>query len=214
MNKNVFFLDFETTGLNPYHDEIIEVAIKKKDENIIYKDLVKPNKTRIIPWKVKEITGITEKDVFSEKSIYSMNACENIFNFLKGNYNGEGYIYLIAHNGILFDFVLLKTLMKTYAYNLNKKIFDIEIFSIYPKIKFIDTLDVSRRMMVGLNSYSQKYLCNLFKLEQKNAHRAFGDVEDLNYIYNRVVKYGINLFNLDKDLMNNIDKLYDFIYKL
>ena len=27
--NNTFLIDFETTGLNPYHDEIIEFAIKK-----------------------------------------------------------------------------------------------------------------------------------------------------------------------------------------
>ena len=27
--ENTFFIDFETTGLNPFHDEIIEFAIKK-----------------------------------------------------------------------------------------------------------------------------------------------------------------------------------------
>ena len=30
---NTFVLDFETTGLNPYHHEIIEVAIKKYKED-------------------------------------------------------------------------------------------------------------------------------------------------------------------------------------
>ena len=33
---NTFILDFETTGLNPYHNEIIEVAIKKYKEDNIY----------------------------------------------------------------------------------------------------------------------------------------------------------------------------------
>ena len=27
--KNHYFLDFETTGLNQYHDEVIEIGIKK-----------------------------------------------------------------------------------------------------------------------------------------------------------------------------------------
>ena len=117
---NTFFIDFETTGLNPYHDEIIEYAIKQYNSDNSISNLVKPNKTRMLPPKITEITGITTKDIFGENttSIYNINACENMFNFLKGNYNGTGYIYLIAHNGILFDFVLLKELMLFNYYDL------------------------------------------------------------------------------------------------
>ena len=101
---DVFFIDFETTGLNPYHDEIIEFAIKQKDTENFISNVVRPNKTKVIPLKITEITNITNDMVFSNLSITSMNACELIFTFLKENYSGEGFIYLIAHNGIPFDF--------------------------------------------------------------------------------------------------------------
>ena len=137
---NVFFIDFETTGLNPYHDEIIEFAIKQKDTENFVSNVVRPNKTKVIPPKITEITNITNDMVFSNLSVNSMNACELIFTFLKENYSGEGFIYLIAHNGIPFDFVILRTLMKTYANGNDIK--NIDLFDIYPIIKFIDSLDV------------------------------------------------------------------------
>ena len=40
--ENTFVLDFETTGLNPYHDEIIEIAIKPYGKKEIYTKLTKP----------------------------------------------------------------------------------------------------------------------------------------------------------------------------
>ena len=208
---NVFFIDFETTGLNPYHDEIIEFAIKQKDTENFVSNVVRPNKTKVIPPKITEITNITNDMVFSNLSINSMNACELIFTFLKENYSGEGFIYLIAHNGIPFDFVILKTLMKTYADGNDIK--NIDLFDIYPIIKFIDSLDVSRKLVKNLNSYSQRNLCRVFNVVQENAHRAYGDVEDLNKVYNAVIKYGTNFFNLDIDL-NNIKVLYDYIYSV
>ena len=210
---NVFFIDFETTGLNPYHDEIIEFALKQKDTENFVSNVVRPNRTKVIPPKITEITNITNDMVFSNLSINSMNACELIFTFLKENYSGEGFIYLIAHNGIPFDFVILKTLMKTYANNIHKDIKNIDLFDIYPIIKFIDSLDVSRKLVKNLDSYSQRNLCRVFNIVQENAHRAYGDVEDLNKVYNAVIKYGINFYNLDIDL-NNTTVLYNYIYSV
>ena len=40
---NVFFIDFETTGLNPYHDEMIEFAIKQKDTENFISNIVRPD---------------------------------------------------------------------------------------------------------------------------------------------------------------------------
>tara|TARA_B100000949_G_C14212005_1_gene420671 strand:- start:504 stop:1139 length:636 start_codon:yes stop_codon:yes gene_type:complete len=210
---NVFFIDFETTGLNPYHDEIIEFAIKQKDTENFISNVVRPNKTKVIPPKITEITNITNDMVFSNLSITLINACELIFTFLKENYSGEGFIYLIAHNGIPFDFVILKTLIKTYANNIDNDVKNIDLFDIYPKIRFIDSLDVSRKLVKDLNSYSQKNLCRTFNIVQENAHRAYGDVEDLNKVYNAVIKYGINSLSLDIDL-NNIKVLYDYMYSV
>ena len=206
---NVFFIDFETTGLNPYHDEIIEFAIKQKDTENFVSNVVRPNKTKVIPPKITEITNITNDMVFSNLSVNSTNACELIFTFLKENYSGEGFIYLIAHNGIPFDFVILKTLIKTYANGNDIK--NIDLFDIYPIIKFIDSLDVSRKLVKNLDSYSQRNLCRVFNVVQENAHRAYGDVEDLNKVYNAVIKYGTNFYNLDIDL-NNTTILYNYIY--
>ncbi len=208
---NVFFIDFETTGLNPYHDEIFEFAIKQKDTENFVSNVVRPNKTKVIPPKITEITNITNDMVFSNLSVNSMNACELIFTFLKENYSGEGFIYLIAHNGIPFDFVILKTLMKTYANGNDIK--NIDLFDIYPIIKFIDSLDVSRKLVKDLDSYSQRNLCRVFNVVQENAHRAYGDVEDLNKVYNAVIKYGTNFYNLDIDL-NNTTVLYNYIYSV
>ena len=64
----------------------------------------------------------------------------------------------------------------------------------------------------GLYSYSQKNLCKIFKVVQEKAHRADGDVIDLEKIYNIIVNYGINKFKYDKDLINNTDKVYYNIY--
>ena len=59
---NTFILDFETTGLNPYHNEIIEIAIKKFNSDKIYSDLVKPKleNGRYISDKIIQITEMNK----------------------------------------------------------------------------------------------------------------------------------------------------------
>ena len=209
---NTFYIDFETTGLNPYHDEIIEFAIKKNNTELKIENLVKPTRTILIPEKITEITGITSDMIFNNANVISnIKAVENMFTFLREHYDGNGYIYLVAHNGIRFDFVFFKELVNNYLLHKNSELKDIEIFDIYPKIRYIDSLDVARKMVPHLYSYSQKNLCKIFNIVQNNAHRAIGDVEDLEKIYITIVNYGINKFKLDKDFIGNTDRVYDYI---
>ena len=209
---NTFYIDFETTGLNPYHDEIIEFAIKKNNTELKIENLVKPTRTILIPEKITEITGITSDMIFNNVNVISnIKAVENMFTFLGEHYDGNGYIYLVAHNGIRFDFVFFKELVNNYLLHKNSELKDIEIFDIYPKIRYIDSLDVARKMVPHLYSYSQKNLCKIFNIVQNNAHRAIGDVEDLEKIYITIVNYGINKFKLDKDFIGNTDRVYDYI---
>ena len=212
---NTFYIDFETTGLNPYHDEIIEFAIKKNNTELKIENLVKPTRTILIPEKITEITGITSDMIFNNANVISnIKAVENMFTFLGEHYDGNGYIYLVAHNGIRFDFVFFKELVNNYLLHKNSELKDIEIFDIYPKIRYIDSLDVARKMVPHLYSYSQKNLCKIFNIVQNNAHRAIGDVEDLEKIYITIVNYGINKFKLDKDFIGNTERVYDYIYNI
>ena len=212
--NNTFFIDFETTGLNPYHDEIIEFAIKKFNDSSHIQSLVKPNNIFMLPPKIIEITGITSDMIFNDNVINSITATELIFNYLNEAYDGNGNIYLIAHNGIPFDFVFLRTLIKKYCIHKNLAPKDIELFRNYNNIVFIDSLDVARSFVPHLYSYSQKNLCKVFNIVQNNAHRAMGDVEDLEKVYYTIVNFGIGKFKLDKDLLQYPQKVFSHIYNI
>jgi hypothetical protein len=41
-----------------------------------------------------------------------------------------------------------------------------------------------------------------------------GDVEDLEKVYYTIVNYGINKFKLEKDLLQNTERVFDYIYKV
>jgi len=85
--QQIFFLDFETTGLNPYYNDIIELAIKQFSVKEAYTtfimpsiDVSKPREggiSNIVPSKVTEITGITD-DILQEKGI-STKRCYSRF---------------------------------------------------------------------------------------------------------------------------------------
>ena len=199
-----FIFDLETTGLNPFHDDIIEIAIKKLNTNIIFQTYVKPTKTfngKFVPEIVTNITKITH-DMISELGISQFMLCQYLFKFINKYTNDNEYIYLIAHNGISFDMLFIYNLLKRFIVNIdeNKKQFYINI---YKKIRCIDTLILSRLLLPNIKSYSQANLCKLYNIEQINPHSAKGDVDDLEKLYNILIKdmgnknceYIYNLYN-------------------
>ena len=81
MNSLVFY-DFETTGLNPYHSNIIEYAfINDLEDNLV--SLVNPD--RKIEEKITKITGIDDSMVKNETFIE--NHRDTIFKYLKNIYD-------------------------------------------------------------------------------------------------------------------------------
>ena len=53
--------DFETSGLNPYHDDIIEIGCRCLESDEVFTCLVQPLSDRILCDKVIELTGITNE---------------------------------------------------------------------------------------------------------------------------------------------------------
>lgn len=158
--------DIETTGLNAYFEDVIEIgAIKIKNgvkiDEIDY--FIKP--TRLISEKITNLTKITNdmvKDAINQK--------EGLEKFI----NWIGDCVLIAHNGINFDLNFINT--KCWQYSI-KQI----------KNCLIDTMQLSRAINIDLKYHSLGKLCKYFKVQYnaEEAHRANFDAEVLSLVWEK-----------------------------
>jgi DNA polymerase III alpha subunit (gram-positive type) len=96
------FYDFETTGLNPFHEEIIEYAFYNYHTGEKITGIVNPEKT--IPSIVCSITKITNDMVRCEEPL------EGHANILHSFLNRPNLIF-VAHNGDGFDKFFLKRMV-------------------------------------------------------------------------------------------------------
>lgn len=180
MNELIYF-DFETTGLNPYHDKIIEYAflVDEHNENTYIQNLVNPQTK--MEKKITEITGIYPDMLENEKPI--SHHMKKIYNFINGDF-GKNCIkaqckYLVAHNALVFDRIfLLESLRKLNQTSKQKITFD--------NIYFIDSLLLARKLIPGLYSYSIKSLSKHFNVSN-GTHRALDDVKALKEIFEHLL---------------------------
>ena len=208
--ENTFILDFETTGLNPYHDEIIEIAIKPYGIDDIYTKLTKPLKTKNLNQKVIEITKITDNMLMND-GINIYTAFDEMINFIiKYTKNKEQPIYILAHNGTMFDFILLQNLVVNY-HKKNTKLSN-DIINIFYRFVYIDTLLLSRYLMPKRYTYSQKALSDTFNIKQTAEHRAYGDVIVLEQILNSLIKSYCEWNSYNITDYQNIQKIYNMLY--
>ena len=70
-------LDFETSGLNPYHDDIIEIAVKVMNSDKQFSKLIQPKSNECISEEISSLTGITNK-MLHEEGIFWKEAYELI----------------------------------------------------------------------------------------------------------------------------------------
>ena len=192
--EEVIYYDFETTGLNQYHDKIIEYAFIKNDESL--SSLIDPE-TELLP-KIQKITNISDEMLKNQPKIWT--ELPKIVKFI--NENKKNRKYLIAHNNDGFDKIFLINLFNKYDYNYKN-------FNLY----FIDTLLLAKKLLPNIPSYSLKSLLIYFKIESKNLHRAHNDIVALKLVYQKLCYILHEKINRDyQEIVDTPSIVYDYLY--
>lgn len=191
-NATYVVLDFETTGLSPNYNQIIEIgACKVKNGTIIEEFSSFVNPKRQISTLITNLTSITNDDVRNAPYI------EEILPKFKDFCDG---CILVAHNAE-FD-------SKHLYHNLkNLGIYD-------GKYPFFDTLGIARaKYNKKLKKFGLEDLCKLFNVSLEQHHRACDDAKATAQIFIKMLSdfANDNITNY-KDINDSIEKEERFRY--
>lgn len=170
--------DLETTDLNIYKAEIIEIsAIKIINGEVLetFSELIKP--TKPIPKRITKITGITDLDVYSARSVNDV--LKDFLNFI-GDHILVGYNIHSYDTNILYDAVT-----KLYNRNLDNDYIDVYHFA----RKHIDKEEAL------IPNYKLTTICDFFNIDSSNAHRALSDCYMCDACYQSIIMHYTNTPN-------------------
>jgi len=165
LSKFVVF-DFETTGLDPVSDRIIEVAAIRYENGVPtdrFVQLVNPE--RPISNMITEITGISNEMVRRKPT--EEDIIDDFLNFL-------GNDPLVGHN-IHFDEEFLSQMCKRLGRDEGER-------------KKYDTLQLARSLFFDQPVFNLGSLSEYFGLSAKGAHRAEKDTENTGLIFLELLK--------------------------
>tara|TARA_Y100000310_G_C20618726_1_gene782072 strand:- start:735 stop:1406 length:672 start_codon:yes stop_codon:yes gene_type:complete len=165
----IVFYDLETTGLNPYHSRITEIAMMVYSVNkgcIVdtYSSLVDPEIS--VPPKITKITGITDEMVRGKHTVDEIITDV----ILRCGLATHRDVYFVAHNNDGFD----KLFMRRYLRNRKE---------IRANVIHLDTMRFAQKLLPELNRFSLRELCKHFHIEQEGAHRALADTVSVRSLY-------------------------------
>ncbi|MDO4720306.1 MAG: PolC-type DNA polymerase III [Peptostreptococcaceae bacterium] len=156
--------DIETTGFSNRSDEITEIgAVKIRKGEIVDKFSSLVNPKRPIPFKVQELTGITEEMVRDEKTIEEV---------LPGFLEFVGEAVMVAHNSS-FDMGFIRA--KSERLGLSFVNSD------------IDTLTLSRLLLPELKRHKLNLIAAHMGIRLENHHRAVDDAAATAEIFLRFI---------------------------
>ena len=152
MLKSYVAFDIETTGLNPEHNEIIEIgALKVREGKVVDRFIRFIESEAGIPPMITQLTGITNDMVEGVG-----NCGEVLPEFLEFCEQDT----LVGHN-VQFDFSFVKTKAKELGYTYDHM--------------GIDTLKIAKVVHADLPSRKLGALCEYYHIENEAAHRAYHD---------------------------------------
>jgi len=156
--------DFETTGLDPRNDEIVEIgAVKIKGDQVIdeFHTLVKPKQR--MSRKSAEITGISHEMLENAPNIE-----EVLPSFLEFISNSV----LVAHNA-KFDYSFLRMAVKN-------------VLGKNWEVAYIDTLGMAKALL-DIKGYSLAKVAKALKISGFKHHRALDDARAVGQIFTKLI---------------------------
>ena len=192
---SIIYYDFETTGLNQFHDKITEYCFLKENQSQdMIQSLVNPQKT--VSSFVTKLTGITQQMVDSAPHFQDLHT--QILEFIS---NTNGYTYLVAHNGDNYDFLMFREHLKSVGYNLNNM-----------PIRSLDTLLLAKKLYPHQSKYSLSTLCTQFNCGVLGAHRAEGDTRMVQNLFRYMLNDLANYFGVSQNtLVEHPEMIYNYI---
>lgn len=143
-------VDVETTGLDPYHDHIVEIgAVKVQGGKAVDQWDTLVSIDRSIPWDARRVHGINNEMLVGKPCINE--ALEDLFSFL-----GDGV--LVEHSHKAFDVIFLE---QAHGRPLT--------------VPYINTCTLSRKLFPFFPKHSLNECCRRHKVENPRPHRALGD---------------------------------------
>ena len=145
-------VDVETTGLRAGSERITEISIIQHNGREItgrFTTLLNPEKK--IPYRIAQMTGISNKMVESAPKFYEV--AKKIIELTEGR-------TLVGHN-IAFDYRFIRAEFQQFGYEFKRK--------------KLCTVKLSRKLIPGRRSYSLPKLTGQLKIEHEHQHRAEGD---------------------------------------
>jgi DNA polymerase III alpha subunit (gram-positive type) len=203
--SRLIFYDFETTGLNPYHDKIIEYCFIEDADNML-QSLVNPY--RKFDYFITQLTGIHPEEL--EKHVGMNIHMTDIIDFLEKDPKNTS-IYLVAHNNDGFDKLFLKNIIKKYGQDYYKVINRDKSSS---KYNYIDTLLLAKKIKKtkSLKRFSLKELTKYYNITT-GTHRAESDTLSLKELYYKLVEdLSYELDDTYDRLIQNPKLVYDYLY--
>ena len=164
MDDEFVIFDIETTGFSPVKDQIIEIgAVKYKSGEVIERYSVFVNPQRPIPYKITQLTGITDEMVEDAKKIDDI---------LPAFIEFVGNAVLVAHNAS-FDVSFINQKSK------ERKI--------ETDFTYIDTVAMARVFLPTLSAYRLDVVAKALHISLENHHRAVDDAEATAHIFAKLL---------------------------
>lgn len=187
MKSKYVVLDFETTGINRYHDdEVVQVAIVNQDDEVLINELCKPRRHN--SWSsAQRIHGISPSSVKDKPSFESyLDTIKDIF---------DRHEFIVCYN-IAFEQGILKN-------------YGIEI----KKYKFRDPMkdfapiygEVGYR---GGYKWQSLSTCAMYYGYHFNAHDALEDVKATRFCFEQIESYSINRKKSNQPCLDNWKLLF------
>jgi len=174
---NYAIIDVETTGTSPANGKITEIAIFVFNGSSVidsFVSLVNPECS--ISWNITQLTGITNEMVESAPKFYEI--AKKIVEITANT-------TFVAHNAA-FDYSFVREEFKRLGYDYKRKT--------------LCTVNLSRKLIPGLRSYSLGNICQDLNIPIEGRHRAGGDALATVQLFEKLLRQNETL---DRDLFSS-----------